>query len=72
MTYSWILIIAMYNPAGNFISKDTLKFNSQKDCEAVKVQLPKLNHPSGIKHKGLCVTRDHWEGKEQMPGVAYD
>jgi hypothetical protein len=25
-----------------------------------------------VKHKGLCVTRDHWEGKKQMPGVAYD
>jgi hypothetical protein len=72
MTYSWILIIAMHNPAGDFMRKDTLRFNSQKDCEAVRVQLPNLDHPLRVQHKGLCVTRDHWEGKKQMPGVAYD
>ena len=72
MTYSWILIIAMYTPGGDFISKDTLGFNSQKSCEAVKIQLSKLDNPMKVQHKGLCVTRDHWEGKKQMPGVAYD
>ena len=70
--YSWILIVAMYSPAGDFIGKDTMKFESQKACEAVKVQLPNLDHLMRVKHKGLCVTRDHWEGKKQMPGVAYD
>ena len=72
MTYSWILIVAMYSPAGDFMNKDIVKFNSRQDCEAVRAQLPKLDHPMGVKHKGLCVTRDHWEGKKQMPGVAYD
>jgi hypothetical protein len=72
MTYSWILIVAMYSPGGDFMNKDTLQFNSQKECEAVRVQLPKLDRPLRVQHKGLCVTRDHWEGKKQMPGVAYD
>ena len=72
MTYSWILIIAMYSPAGDLMGKDTLTFNSQKDCEAVKVQLPKLDHPLRVKHKGVCVTRDHWEGKKKMPNVDLD
>ena len=72
MTHSWILIIAMYSPAGDFMGKDTLTFNSQKDCEAVKVQLPKLDHPLRVKHKGVCVTRDHWEGKKKMPNVNLD
>jgi len=72
MTYSWILIIAMYSPAGDFMSKDIMEFKSQKECEAVKVQLPKLDHPMRVTHKGLCVTRDHWEGKKKMPNVAYD
>ena len=71
MTYSWILIIAMYSPGGDFIGKDTINFKSKKECEAVRIQLPTLDHPLGVKHKGLCVTRDHWEGKKQMPGVAY-
>ncbi len=69
---SWILIIALYSPAGDFMSKDTLYFNSKKECEAVRVQLPNLDHPLRVKHKGLCVTRDHWEGKKKMPNVAYD
>jgi hypothetical protein len=72
MTYSWILIIAMYSPAGDFMSKDIMEFNSQKECEAVRVQLPKLDHPMRVTHKGVCVTREHWEGKKKMPNVAYD
>jgi hypothetical protein len=62
----------MYSPAGDFMSKDIMEFKSQKECEAVKVQLPKLDHPMRVTHKGLCVTRDHWEGKKKMPTVAYD
>ena len=72
MTYSWILIVAMYSPAGDFMSKDIVKFETQKACEAIRVQLPNLDTSMRVKHKGLCVTRDHWEGKKQMPGVAYD
>ena len=71
MTYSWILIIAMYSPAGDFMSKNTIGFNSQKDCEAVRLQLTNLDNPLKVRHKGLCVTKEHWEGKK-MTGVAYD
>ena len=69
---TWILIIAMYSPGGDFINKTSIEFKTTKDCEAVKIQLAQLDSPMQIKHKGLCVTRDHWEGKKQMPGVAYD
>jgi len=55
---SWILIIAMYSPGGDFLN--------------IKVQLSQLDSPMQVKHKGLCVTKAHWEGKKQMPGVAYD
>ena len=72
MIHPWILIIAMHSPAGDFIDKKTLAFNSRTDCEAVRVQLTRLDSPMGIRHKGVCVTRDHWEGKKSMPGVAYD
>jgi hypothetical protein len=69
---SWILIIAMFSPGGDFIDKRTLAFNSKKDCEAARMQVARSDSPMGVKHKGLCVTSDHWEGKRQMPGVAYD
>ena len=72
MGYSWILIIAMYTPGGDFINKSTIEFANKKDCELVKKQLPSMDHPFHVQHKGLCVTRAHWEGKKQMPGVAYD
>ena len=69
---SWILIVAMFSPGGDFINKTPVKFQSQKECEAVKVQLSVLDSPMGVKHKGVCVTQDHWTGKKKMPGVAYD
>jgi len=72
MTYSWILIIAMYSPAGDFMSKNTIGFNSQKDCEAVRLQLTNLDNPLKVRHKGLCVTKEHWEGKKKMPGINLD
>jgi hypothetical protein len=62
----------MQSPGGDFIGKQTIGFASKKDCEAVRTQLPNLDQPMQVKYKGLCVTRDHWEGKKQMPGVAYD
>jgi hypothetical protein len=69
---AWVLIIAMSSPGGDFIDKRTVEFKTRQDCEAVRVQLSNLDTPMGIKHKGLCVTMDHWTGKKQMPGVAYD
>jgi hypothetical protein len=68
----WILIIGMFAPGGDFIDKRTVEFQSRKDCEAVKIQLSYLDDPMRVKHKGLCVTNDHWTGKKKMPGVAYD
>ena len=54
------------------MDKTTLKFENKRDCEAVRVQLPKLDTPMKVKHKGVCVTKEHWEGTKPMPGVAYD
>jgi hypothetical protein len=70
--YSWVLIIAMYSPGGDFMSQDIVKLDSRRTCEAIRIQLPKLDNPMYVQHKGVCVTRDHWEGKKKMPGVAYD
>jgi hypothetical protein len=69
---SWILIIAMFGPSGDFIDKRSVSFDSKKACEVVRKQLHNLDHPLGVKHNGLCVTKDHWEGRKQMSGVAYD
>jgi hypothetical protein len=68
----WVLIIALFSPAGDFMDKNIVEFKTQKDCEAVRVQLPRLNSPLGVKHQGVCVTKAHWSGKKKMPEVAYD
>jgi len=68
----WILIIAMLSPGGDFIRKETVVLANQKECEAVKKQLPTLVSPLGVQRKGVCVTKDHWDGKKKMPNVAYD
>jgi hypothetical protein len=72
MMQQWILIIAMYTPGGDYIDKTVVNFTSQRECESVKAQLPNLDHPLRVRHKGLCITRDHWTGKRYMPGVALD
>ena len=69
---AWILIIAMYSPAGDYMDKTIVEFNTQKDCESVRAQLAILDTPFGVKHKGLCVTKDHWTGKKPMKGIALD
>ena len=70
---TWILIIAMYSPGGDYMDKSIVEFKSRTDCEAVRVQLPNLDrHPLSVRHRGLCVTKDHWTGKKPMPGVALD
>jgi len=55
MTYSWVLIIAMFSPGGDFIGKQTINFASKKDCEAVRIQLPNLDQLMHVKYKGMCV-----------------
>ena len=69
---NWILIIFMTSPGGDFLGKETVQFPTQKACESVRVQLPVLDSPLGIKHKGLCVTMDHWTGKKKMKDVPLD
>jgi sialic acid synthase SpsE len=69
---AWVLIIAIYSPAGDFMSKSTVDFASQSACEAVRIQQPKINDIMGTSRKGVCVTHDHWTGKKTMSGVALD
>ena len=68
----WILIVLMLSPGGDPIGKRTIEFPNQQSCEAVRAQLANIDDPMRVIHKGLCVTRAHYEGKKQMPGVAYD
>lgn len=68
---SWILIVAMLAPNGDFLGKDTLEFKNQEACERARVKLLSHDQPFA-KYRGVCVTRDHWTGKKKMPSVALD
>ena len=53
------------------MDKYTVEFASKTQCESVRASLPALD--GGLsRHKGLCVTKDHWLGKKPMKGVPLD
>ena len=73
---SWILIVALTSPGGDFVGKYPVPYTNEKTCrQALKeTKNPvEIGDPLGIKAKGwLCVSRAHWEGKVQDKGVAFD
>jgi hypothetical protein len=68
----WILIIFLFSPGGDYMDKYTREFATKPQCEAVRKSLPALDTGSLARHKGLCVTKDHWTGKKPMKGVPLD
>jgi hypothetical protein len=67
----WVLIIAMFSPGGDFVDKYAEgPIASRAECVS---RQQALKSTSGqVQLKGVCVTKDHWEGKKQMIGMAYD
>jgi hypothetical protein len=68
----WILIVFMLSPQGNFLSKYAHGPLTKIECQQQAIEIEFIKGTAGQKFKGLCVTKDHWEGKKKMPGVAYD
>jgi hypothetical protein len=73
---SWVLIIALLTPGGNFAGKMPVYFPDRASCKAALKQLNKptdVNDPMGMKYKGtVCVTADHWEGRAPMKDTPLD
>lgn len=53
------------------MDKYTREFVSKPQCEAVRASLSVLDNALA-RHKGLCVTQDHWLGKKLMKDVSLD
>ena len=69
----WVLIIAMFTPGNDMVDKQTQFMKSRRACEQARTEINlSAPDPLGMYRRGLCVTRAHWEGKKQMPGIAYD
>jgi hypothetical protein len=67
----WVLVIFLFSPGGDYMDKYIMEFSNKPQCEAVRTSLPALD-TAYAKHKGLCVTKDHWTGKKPMKGVPHD
>ena len=52
------------------MDKYHMEFATKTQCESVRKSLPALDGLA--RHKGLCVTKDHWTGKKPMKGVPLD
>ena len=53
------------------MDKYSMEFSTKSQCESVRLSLSSLDNGLA-KHKGLCVTHDHWTGKKPMKGVPLD
>ena len=69
----WILIVQLMSPGGDYMDKVPVLMPSKQACEAARKELPPPpEHPLGIKARGVCVTRAHWEGRKPMKDVPLD
>lgn len=70
MIEQWMLIVALFSPGGDFIGKFVDGPFTKAECVEKKNKLKPT--ALNVQLKGLCVTKDHWDGKKQMTGVALD
>ena len=66
---NWVLIVS---PAGDYMDRTVTEYKTKKQCEVALKGIVRKNYPLGVKHEGVCVTKDHWTGKKYMDGVALD
>jgi len=69
---SWVLIIALFSPEGEFVEKYAEGPMSKTRCEQQVTELNQINTRVTYQFRSICVTRDHWLGKAPMPGVGLD
>lgn len=70
---AWVLIIAMYSPAGDFIDKRHEVVQDRKTCVFQRnIVNQREPSPIGVKERATCVTYEHWTGKKSMKSVALD
>lgn len=66
----WVLIIAFFSPGGDFMDKIVFDYATKKECIVARDRVP-VKGLYGSQHS-LCITKDHWTGKQPMPNVALD
>ena len=69
---SWVLIIAIFNPAGEWQRQYTERHKTKQACTARSKAVETVTPDNKYLVRGICVTQDHWTGKKPMPGVNLD
>jgi hypothetical protein len=70
---AWILIVLTVSPGGDIAAKREFGFATKAKCVEARATLPKeATDPWGFRYQGVCVSRDHFTGKKQDPGVNLD
>ena len=69
---SWVLIIAIFNPAGVWQHQYTERHDTAQICTARLKAVETVTANNKYFLRGICVTNDHWTGKKLMPGVNLD
>jgi hypothetical protein len=73
MVTNWVLIIALYSPAGDFIGKRHEVLPDQKTCAQHQQEINQREpSPIGVRERAICVTRDHWTGRRPMKDINMD
>jgi hypothetical protein len=68
---NWVLIVMLSTPGGDFIDKKVEFVRTKVECQTMAKRLDR-HTPMGVQQHPICVTMDHWTGKNPMKGVALD
>ena len=70
---NYILLVAFLSPGGDFMDKVPVEMPNKAACVKALANLPKRGEdPMGVQFQGVCITKDHWQGKKQMKNVPLD
>jgi hypothetical protein len=62
------LIVFLFDVHGEFIDKKEIMFPTYAACEQEKIEMLESIQNA----EAVCVTDDHYTGRRQDPGIAYD
>ena len=63
----------MFTPGGDLMSKVPVGMPDKRSCIRARDTLPKNGEDlMDVRFKGLCVTNDHWNGKNVMKNMPLD
>lgn len=69
----WILLIELLSPGGDYMDKVPVLMPSKIACQSAAKELPKnTDNPLGVRLQGVCITKEHWQGKSVMKDVPLD